>query len=111
MIDEQGARLERQVLEKEMQDEMKRLEKEERSRKWLDEIDTSRRMQVERKRAQMDREKAEEHELSCFWKEWCGRLDELDEQEHTQRRLAAKKLAQEQLMQAEVRKRREEEEK
>jgi hypothetical protein len=122
MIDEQGARLasmksnederlERQVLEKEMKDEMIRLEKEERSRKWLDEIDTSRRMQVERKRAQMDREKAEEHELSCFWKEWCGRLDELDEQEHTQRRLAAKKLAQEQLMQAEVRKRREEEEK
>merc|ERR1712118_387943 len=62
-------------------------------------IDTSRRMQVERKRAQTDREKAEEHELSTFWKEWCGRLDELDEQEKTQRRLAAKKLAQEQLMQ------------
>jgi len=66
---------------------------------------------VERKRAQTDREKAEEHELSTFWKEWCGRLDELDEQEKTQRRLAAKKLAQEQLMQKEVRKRREEEEK
>merc|ERR1712118_508650 len=48
---------------------------------WLEEIDTSRRMQVERKRAQTDREKAEEHELSTFWKEWCGRLDELDEEE------------------------------
>jgi hypothetical protein len=122
MIDSQAAklsamksnedeRLERQVLEKEMKDEMNRLEGEERRRKWLDDIDTSRRMQVDRKRAQMDREKAEEHELSCFWKEWCGRLDELDEQEHTQRRLAAKKLSQEQLVQAEVRKRREEEEK
>merc|ERR1719230_1129271 len=80
MKSNEDERLERQVLEKEMKDEMNRLE-------------------------------GEEHELSCFWKEWCGRLDELDEQEKTQRRLAAKKLAQEQLMQAEVRKRREEEEK
>merc|ERR1719375_2440917 len=111
MKSNEDERLERQVLEKEMKDEMDRLEGEERRRKWLEEIDTSRRMQVERKRAQTDREKAEEHELSTFWKEWCGRLDELDEQEKTQRRLAAKKLAQEQLMQKEVRKRREEEEK
>jgi hypothetical protein len=111
MKSNEDERLERQVLEKEMKDEMMRLEGEERRRKWMEEIDTSRRMQVERKRAQTDREKAEEHELSSFWKEWCGRLDELDEQEKTQRRLAAKKLAQEQLMQKEVRKRREEEEK
>lgn len=111
MKSNEDERLERQVLEKEMKDEMDRLEGEERRRKWLEEIDTSRRMQVERKRAQTDREKAEEHELSSFWKEWCGRLDELDEQEKTQRRSAAKKLAQEQLMQKEVRKRREEEEK
>jgi hypothetical protein len=111
MKSNEDERLERQVLEKEMKDEMDRLQGEERRRKWLEEIDTSRRMQVERKLAQTDREKAEEHELSTFWKEWCGRLDELDEQEKTQRRLAAKKLAQEQLMQKEVRKRREEEEK
>jgi len=111
MKSNEDERLERQVLEKEMKDEMMRLEGEERRRKWMEEIDTSRRMQVERKRAQTDRGKAEEHELSTFWKEWCGRLDELDEQEKTQRRLAAKKLAQEQLMQKEVRKRREEEEK
>lgn len=111
MKSNEDERLERQVLEKEMKDEMNRLEGEERRRKWLEDIDTSRRMQVERKRAQTDREKAEENELSCFWKEWCGRLDELDEQETTQRRLAAKKLAQEQLTQKEVRKRREEEDK
>merc|ERR1719375_2731386 len=101
----------KQAHKQRMIDKMDRLEGEERRRKWLEEIDTSRRMQVERKRAQTDREKAEEHELSTFWKEWCGRLDELDEQEKTQRRLAAKKLAQEQLMQKEVHKRREEEEK
>jgi len=103
-------RLERQALEKEMKDEMARLKKEERQRQWMEDIDNSRRMQVERKRSQMDREKAEEHELSVFWSEWCGRLDELDEQEKTQKKVAAKKLAQEQLMQKEVRNRRDEEE-
>ena len=38
----------RQVLEKEMKDEMMRLEKEERTRKWLNDIDASRRMQAPR---------------------------------------------------------------
>merc|ERR1712224_301322 len=59
MKSNEDERLERQVIEKEMKDEMDRLEGEERRRKWLEEIDTSRRMQVERKRAQTDREKAE----------------------------------------------------
>merc|ERR1719482_1477142 len=101
----ENQRLERQALEKEMSDETKRLEKEEKTRAWMEDIDKSRRYQVERKRQQLEREKAEEHELSSFWKEWCQRLDELDEQEKTQRKLAAKKLAQEQLAQNEVRRR------
>merc|ERR1711904_296971 len=50
MRSNEDERLERQVLEKEMKDEMNRLEGEERRRKWLEDIDNSRRMQVERKR-------------------------------------------------------------
>merc|ERR1719353_2594532 len=46
MKSNEDERLERQVLEKEMKDEMDRLEGEERRRKWLEEIDTSRRMQA-----------------------------------------------------------------
>merc|ERR1719482_2552239 len=65
----ENQRLERQALEKEMSDETKRLEKEEKTRAWMEDIDKSRRYQVERKRQQLEREKAEEHELSSFWKE------------------------------------------
>merc|ERR1711937_125287 len=49
MKSNEDERLERQVLEKEMKDEMDRLEGEERRRKWLEEIDTSRRMEEKRR--------------------------------------------------------------
>merc|ERR1719379_3343944 len=54
----ENQRLERQALEKEMSDETKRLEKEEKTRAWMEDIDKSRRYQVERKRMALEREKA-----------------------------------------------------
>merc|ERR550537_1518856 len=103
-------RLEAQVLEKEMADEKKRLDKLDKIRRWQDDIDQSRRRQIERKNAERASEKAEEAEMASFMKQWCTALDKQDEEEVALKRVAEKKLATEHKKQVEISRRRREEE-
>merc|ERR1719316_943848 len=59
MASSEEQRLEKQVLEKELENEQKRLAKAEKMRKWQEDIDQSRRRQIDRKRAERSLEKAE----------------------------------------------------
>merc|ERR1719262_1334896 len=74
-------RLEKQVLEKELENENKRLAKEEKMRRWQEDIDQSRRRQIDRKRAERTMEKSEEEEMAQFMRQWCTALDKQDEEE------------------------------
>jgi len=103
-------RLEKQVLEKELENEQKRLAKAEKMRKWQEDIDQSRRRQIDRKRAERSLEKAEEAEMAQFMRQWCTALDKQDEEEVHLKHHAEKKLAQEHKKQVEISRRRRDEE-
>merc|ERR1712224_117406 len=109
MASNEESRLERQVLEKEIMEEKKRLEKEEAMRKWQDEIDRSRRQQIERKRVEREKDRCEEAETSEFLKEWCKTLDKQEQDEQDLKRMAAKNLSNEHKKQCEIQRRRKEE--
>merc|ERR1712054_447099 len=87
----------------------KRLEKEEAMQKWQDEIDRSRRQQIERKRVEREKDRNEEAETSDFLKEWCKTLDKQEQDEQDLKRMAAKKLSNEHKKQVEIQRRRKEE--
>merc|ERR1739848_183354 len=76
---------------------------------WQDEIDRSRRQQIERKRVEREKDRCEEAETADFLKEWCKTLDKQEQDEQDLKRMAAKKLANEHKKQCEIQRRRKEE--
>jgi len=96
------ARVSRQVQEKEAGDERKRLQKEAQRQRWSDDIQRSRAAQMERKRAERVREKAQDGETAKFLQEWCKVLDKQEEEEMIAKFEANKKLANEHKKQVQI---------
>lgn len=103
-------RVEQQVQAKAADDERKRREKAEMKARWEQDIFNSRIAQLERKRAQREREKHEDNETAKFLGEWCKVLDKQEQEEIELKNAANKKLAQEHLKHTEIQRRRLEEE-
>merc|ERR1719389_1610836 len=72
MASDEDQRIERQVAQKEADDENKRLAKEEAKNRWEEDIQKSRVQQIQRKQNEREREKAEDAETAKFLQEWCG---------------------------------------
>jgi len=93
------ARVEQQVLEKALEDEKKRLDKQRRLDKMAEDVNKSRTSQIQRKVVTAQQAKKEEREMSQFWSEWCKHL-ELQEKEDADIKFeAAKQLQGEHLKQ------------
>lgn len=92
MKDNEDQRIERQVQEKEDSDKRKLQEKEELRRKWVADIEKSRAAQIDRKRNQRERERAEDAETAEFLQEWCKVLDRQEANEVSVRKEAASAL-------------------
>jgi len=111
MQNDEDERVDRQVQEKEASDEKKLKEKAEQHAKWEADVRASRAAQLERKRQQREREKAEDVETARFLGEWCKVLDKQEQEEVEMKNTANRKLAQEHKKQVEIQRRRREEEK
>merc|ERR1712151_722378 len=109
--DNEDARVESQVKEKEASDERKRLEKEALFQRWNDDINRSRAAQIERKRAQREKDKAEDVETAKFLGEWCKVLDKQEQEELEMKNAANRKLAQEHKKMVEISRRKREDDK
>merc|ERR1712217_347496 len=96
---------------KEAADEKKRLEKEELHRRWNEDINKSRAAQIERKRQQREKDKAEDMETAKFLGEWCKVLDKQEQEELEMKNAANRKLAQEHKKMVEIQRRKEEDDK
>jgi len=106
MQNEEDERVEKQVAAKEASDEAKRLAKEEARRRWENDINKSRSAQIQRKKSQRQRDKAEDAATAKFLGEWCKVLDRQEREEVEARRTAAQKLASEHKKQVELARRR-----
>ncbi|CAD7941245.1 unnamed protein product [Amoebophrya sp. A25] len=107
----EDARVESEMLQKQLADEKKRLEKEARLQKMQDDVDKSRQYQIKRKVLQRQTEKKEEIEMSEFWSQWCKHLENEEKQESDLRFQATKNLQREHLKQIEQKKKRDTHEK
>jgi len=87
--DSESQRIERQVQEKEDAERRKLQEKEELRKRWLADVQKSRAAQMDRKRTQRERERAEDAETAQFLQEWCKVLDRQEADELQTRRDAA----------------------
>jgi len=95
MASDEDQRIERQVAQKEADDENKRLAKEEAKRRWEEDIQKSRVQQIQRKQNEREREKAEDAETAKFLQEWCKVLDRQEQEEVELKNQANRKLSQE----------------
>jgi len=95
MASDEDQRIERQVAQKEADDENKRLAKEEAKNRWEQDIQKSRAQQIARKQAQREQEKAEDAETAKFLQEWCKVLDRQEQEEVELKNHANRKLSQE----------------
>merc|ERR1712087_850843 len=86
-------------------------DKEELHRRWNEDINRSRAAQIERKRTQREKEKAEDVETAKFLGEWCKVLDKQEQEELEMKNAANRKLAQEHKKMVEIQRRRTEDEK
>jgi len=111
MQNDEDERVEGQVRNKEASDERKRLDKEATHRRWNEDIQRSRAAQIERKRAQREKDKAEDAETAKFLGEWCKVLDKQEQEEHEAKNAASRKLASEHKKMVEINRRRTEEDK
>merc|ERR1712187_784619 len=111
MASDEDARIEGQVKAKEADDERKRQEKDALRRRFEGEMLRSRQEQIERKKSEREREKAEDAETAKFLGEWCKVLDKQEQDEIQAKRDQAKKLAAEQKIHVEVQRRKRNEEK
>lgn len=89
---EENARTEAAVLEKQLNDEEKRIAKQERLDRLSWETNKSRQQMIERKMREAENKKKEDIEMSVFWGEWCKHLDATEKDEVNQRFQAAKAL-------------------
>jgi len=95
MQSDEETRLENQTKDKEAADERKRLEKEATRRRFEAEMLKSREAQIMRKKADREREKAEDAETAKFLGEWCRVLDQQEQEELELKHAAARRLAEE----------------
>merc|ERR1712194_233211 len=93
------ARVEQQVLEKQLQEEQKRLEKQRKLDKMAHDVNLSRTAQIQRKVVAAKQSKKEEKEMSQFWSEWCKHLELQEKAEADVTFEAAKQLQGEHLKQ------------
>jgi hypothetical protein len=95
LTDNEDKRIEAQVKAKEESDEKKRQEKLTQLRRFENETATSRSKQIERKKLQRERDKAEDAETAKFLGEWCKVLDKQEQEEMELKGAAMRSLAQE----------------
>merc|ERR1712048_1478125 len=93
MASDEDARIDGQVKAKEASDEAKRQEKDALRRRFESDMIRSRQSQIERKRAEREREKSEDAETAKFLGEWCKVLDKQEQEELELKKVAARKLA------------------
>jgi len=93
MQSDEDARIDGQVKAKEASDEKKRLEKDALRRRFESDMIRSRQEQIERRKAERDREKSEDAETAKFLGEWCKVLDKQEQEELELKAVAARKLA------------------
>jgi len=108
---DEDERVESQVKAKEASDEKKRLDKEELMSRWNEDINKSRAAQIERKRAQREKDKGEDCETAKFLGEWCKVLDKQEQEELEMKNAANRKLASEHKKMVEIQRRRTEDDK
>merc|ERR1712194_581325 len=108
---EEDERVESQVKAKEASDEKKRLDKEELMSRWNEDINKSRAAQIERKRAQREKDKGEDCETAKFLGEWCKVLDKQEQEELEMKNAANRKLASEHKKMVEISRRKFEDDK
>merc|ERR1719194_349063 len=106
MASDEDQRIERQVAQKEADDENKRLAKEEAKRRWEQDIQKSRVQQIQRKQNEREREKAEDAETAKFLHEWCKVLDRQEQEEVELKNQANRKLSLEHKKSVEIARRR-----
>mmetsp|Transcript_13601 Transcript_13601/g.25752 ORF Transcript_13601/g.25752 Transcript_13601/m.25752 type:complete len:471 (+) Transcript_13601:134-1546(+) len=95
MANDEDARIDKQVADKEASDEQKRLAKEDQMKRWQNDIMKSRAAQIARKQADREREKTEDAETAKFLSEWCKVLDHQEQEEVELKNKANRKLASE----------------
>jgi len=105
MASDEDTRIERQVAQKEADDERKRLNKEEAKRRWEEDIQKSRVAQIQRKQAEREREKSEDAETAKFLQEWCKVLDRQEQEEVELKNHANRKLSTEHKKMVEINRR------
>merc|ERR1712048_549887 len=111
MASDEDARIEGQVKAKEADDEKKRQEKDALRRRFEGEMLRSRQEQIERKKTEREREKAEDAETAKFLGEWCMVLDKQEQEELELKAVAARKLAGEHRKMVEIQRRKKNEDK
>merc|ERR1712187_910554 len=111
MASDEDARIEGQVKEKEADNERKRQEKDALRRRFEGEMLRSRQGQIERKKTEREREKAEDAETAKFLGEWCKVLDKQEQEELELKAVAARKLAGEHRKRVEIQRRKKNEDK
>merc|ERR1712232_835849 len=80
-------------------------------RRWNDDINKSRAAQIQRKANQRTKDKAEDVETAKFLGEWCKVLDKQEQEELEIKKAAARKLSNEHRKGAEIRRRKDEDDK
>merc|ERR1712125_250072 len=100
-----------QVKAKEANDEAKRQEKDALRRRFESDMIRSRQQQIERKKTEREREKAEDAETAKFLGEWCKVLDKQEQEELELKAVAARKLAGEHRKMVEIQRRKKNEDK
>lgn len=109
--DDEDARIDEQVRQKEESDERKRQEKEALRRRFHKEMMDSRVAQIARKQAERQHERNEDAETAAFLKEWCKVLDKQEEEEKQIKSAANRRLADDYKKQVELQRRRHDREK
>jgi len=86
-------RIEKQVAQKEADDENKRLAKEGAHMRWQTDIQKSRVAQIQRKQSEREQSKSEDAETAKFLQEWCKVLDRQEQEEVELKSHANRKLS------------------
>lgn len=111
MQNDEDARIEKQVADKEASDETKRLNKQAQMQRWQQDIMKSRAAQIARKQNDREREKREDAETAQFLSEWCKVLDHQEQEEISLKNKANRKLKAEHQKMVEVKRNLQDEEK
>merc|ERR1719155_352285 len=111
MASNEDQRIEKQVAQKEADDEAKRLGKEAAKARWEADIQKSRVQQIARKQAEREQQKSEDAETAKFLHEWCKVLDRQEQEEVELKNQANRKLSLEHRKMVEISRRKGEQDK